>query len=224
MLRLTLIGGLLISFALLIQGIAGNRQQEIMPAAPIAENTQAAKPIGKPGFAFYPPVPVELPDLNEGYLFNTARVLTEEPEPEEENVEEAPSEPGIDIANVYYIGSVIGSERRIGIIAYQEETDHHHRIGAGRRPASRERTAGGSHEHLALGATFNGYLVTEVLPDRIVFEKDGISIEKSLLSQERLPTPPQLQAGERTQRRSPANLMRPDRSPRPISSPGQGSV
>jgi hypothetical protein len=212
MLRITLITGLSISLLLLARGIAVTLQEETAPVSPVIERQAAVAP-GKPGFAFYPPVPVKLPDLNQGYIFNAARSLTHEPLEEKKE----PAEPLIAVADISYIGSAISSDRRTGVIAYVEPSASFRQTPGRTRSGSQQSAS--KHVHLAPGDSFGGYLVVQVLPDSIVFEKDGLRIEKPLVTQEGS-TSPHLQAGRRTQDRPAGDTFRPGRVDRhPVRTP-----
>lgn len=191
--RITLLAGLLLSLLLLARGMAITLHEESAPPAPAGER-QTAVAAGKTGFAFYPPVPAELLDLNPGYIFNEARAMSRESRPGKKEAEAV-----IAISDISYVGSAISSERRIGIISYPEPAAGFSHVAGRVRPGSRP--AGGRHVHLAPGETFSGYLVADVLPDRIVFEKDGIRIEKPLIRREPSKTAPQLQADRKPQER-----------------------
>jgi hypothetical protein len=207
MLRITLISGLLISLFFLVRAIAGTWQGEEVPVMPVSAQASPAA-MSENRIVFYPPVPAELPDLNLGYLFNEARLLVVEPKTDKKD-----AEPMIAIADVSYIGSVISSDRRVGIIGYREQGAA---IGlqqaSGRiRPGGQAAAAVDKHAHLAPGENFSGYLVVEVLPEKIVFEKDGIKIEKSIVkaNKDRKAPMPQLQVDRRQHERPPTSLPRP---------------
>jgi hypothetical protein len=208
MLRIALISGLLISFFLLVRTIAGTWQEEVVPVMPVSDQASPATMSENRRLVFYPRVPAELPDLNLGYLFNEARLLVVEPKNDKKD-----AEPMIAIADVSYIGSVISSDRRVGIIGYQEQGAS---IGlqqsSGRtRPGGQAAAAVDKHAHLAPGENFSGYLVVDVLPEKIVFEKDGIKIEKSIVkvNKDRRTPMPQLQVDRRTQGRPPTSMINP---------------
>ncbi|MDA8165893.1 MAG: hypothetical protein M0017_12785 [Desulfobacteraceae bacterium] len=175
---------------------------------------------------FYPPVPGRLPDLNQGYVFNEARSLVDEKNGEAAAVADTT------LDDATYVGSVISGKRRIGVVAYTEKSigQQPQRFVIRGRPDMAGAQAGASqskHIELAPGETFGGYTVAEVLPDRIVFKKNGRSMEKLLdVAKERKP-PPTLPAGRRPQpqggqervvtprQAGPAGRVQPVRGPEP---------
>jgi hypothetical protein len=222
MLRITLISGLLISFFLLVGAIAVTWQEDPVPVAPVTDQARPAAMPEKPGMAFYPQVPAELPDLNLGYVFNEARLLVVEPKSDKKD-----AEPMVGIADVVYIGSVISSDRRIGIIGYREQgTASQQQPAPGRaRPGGQTAAAVDKHAQLTPGETFSGYLVVDVLPEKIVFEKEGIQIEKSILkaNKERRAPMPQLQVDRSRQWRPSTSIRRPEQAGTPDQMSGQGN-
>jgi hypothetical protein len=199
MLRLFIALGLLLSFLLLAASMMTTWREEPVPAVEVAEKTRSGMAAERRKLNFYPPVPARLPDLNKGYIFNEPRYLADEKS--EEGVEAAAD---ATLDEVSYIGSVISGERRIGIIAYAEKNPAQQlRVGGRGRPLNVANQVENKHVRVVPGETFGGYTVAEVLPDRLLFEKDGMKIEKLLAAdKERKPPPAQLQGARRTQRQS----------------------
>jgi hypothetical protein len=201
MLRKFLFLGLLLSFFFLIGSMVATWRQEAVSTAGMDKTRTSTVPVRKK-MDFYPPVPARLPDLNRGYIFNEARFLADE-----KDTEKGPAESTVEatIDEVMYIGSVITGKRRIGIIAYTEKNEKQSPVvsrGQG-RPVITKQQAENKHAQLAPGETFGGFTVAEVLPDRIVFKKNGRKVEKLLAAgKERKSPPPQLKIGSRAQGQS----------------------
>lgn len=202
MLRIILVLGLLLSFFLLVGGMSAIWREEPAATVEVADKTPPRKAMERREIQFYPPVPGRLPDLNRGYVFNEARSLANEGEGE--GVAEPAADTTLDEAT--YVGSVISGERRIGVISYTEQTASQPRAVTRGRPVIGAPAGESKHVQLAPGETFGGYTVAEVLPDRIVFEKNGRKVEKLLTADKQRKQPPQQLQGARRAQRQPGQI------------------
>jgi hypothetical protein len=204
MLRIALFSGLLIVFFLQVVAIGFTLRKEAPPVIPVAYKDHPVELPETPVTIFYPPVPAELPDLNSGYIFNEARLLAVEPK---EEIKDAGLM--IAMADVFYIGSVISNDKRVGVIGYQEPASDLQQ-DSGRPKPGRQAALVDKHAQLAPGEIFSGYLVVDILPEKIIFEKDGIQVEKSIMKANKVRRSPPLtqQVERRHQGRPPATSMR----------------
>lgn len=140
-----------------------------------------------------PTAPAILPDLKPGYLFNTKRTLVvdpdekvEEPQPENQLLR---NDLGIDVKidELLYSGSIIGDTFSRAIVAYppppkKRRNSKSSRTSRSRSEPRRSSSRDGSLKHAQLkkGDVLNGYVVAEILPDKIIFDKDGDIVEKFL--------------------------------------------
>ncbi len=143
-----------------------------------AEGESAAKPTF-PEAVLYPPVPAVLPDLNDGYLFNSERKF------EAVAVDTAGGGNGaVDLDEVTYAGSLIVGEIYKALITYQEKSPVARSPASTARQAARTRRAApkvvSKYKQLEQGAMFMGYLVEKIEKDRIVFSKGDEVVEKFL--------------------------------------------
>jgi hypothetical protein len=196
MLRLFLVLGLLLSLFILVGGMTATWREEPVPPVEEMEKTPPRTVTDRRQPEFYPPVPGRLPDLNKGYIFNEARVLVDEKEGE--GAAELVVDTTLDEAA--YIGSVIKGQRRIGIVSYTEKSGAPPRAVTRGRPVMAAPVGESKHIQLAPGETFGGYTVAEVLPDRIVFAKNGRTMEKLLNVDKERKQAPQLQGTRPAQR------------------------
>ena len=153
-------------------------------APPVSEERQATKP--QPAYPaeknviFYPPVPLALPDLDKGYLFNEERMIEGAAGGNEGGQEEEDTAAlSVDMDTVFYAGSIIIGEVRKGLVTYpapQAAALNRKITTRQAAPPARER----NYAQLAVGENFSGYEVIEVEPNRIVFRKGADTIEKML--------------------------------------------
>ena len=170
MLRLGITIGLLLSFLALAKGVSVTWEKAFRWEPPLVEKKKPARPLpSRKKILFYPPVPAELPDLNKGYMFNADRSLSEESKGAGEGQD---VEVNVNIADVSYSGSIITADSRIAILSFPGE----------KRPSgiSRMRIKTLRHAQVKEGATFSGYTVAEIHPDRVLFQRGEEKIEKFL--------------------------------------------
>lgn len=133
---------------------------------------------------------------------------TEDEEDEEVKVDPAVSDAQVDIEGLEYVGSIIIGELRRGMVSYsltvsaqpearnanrslpdprQRSRSTRQQPNAGQQPSlggrggSPKRSSGEmKHATVDEGETFFGFVVEQVLPDKIVFEKDGHVTERLL--------------------------------------------
>lgn len=219
MIRPAIVLALLLSSAVMMRGVASDWRKG--PPLPIETTAKKSIPAGEAAGTqpqskpLQPPVPGVLPDLKDGYLFNPERMLAGAAPPPaagEEKVDEASAEnaPGIaaKIADVTYAGSIIADNFSRAIIVYTEAAKSKAKAPA--QPASRSSKAtrtpaaapaaasgGEKHAQLEVGDMLDGYKVSEIQPDKIVFTKDGDTVEKLLYDpdKKRQAPPPRAAAG-----------------------------
>lgn len=190
MIRTAVVFALLFSAVVMMRGVASDWQESPI-ASPSGEGVTkkaAATPgnIALPsvGKRVQPLVPATLPDLREGYLFNQERVLanTDFPPAQEGNAnDESTVGVGAAIDDVTYVGSLITKGFRRALIVFPappKATKGRPRIPM-RRPSA---ASGAEEEHAQLkpGDMLDGYKVTEILPDKLVFVKGDETVEKLL--------------------------------------------
>lgn len=153
-------------------------------AGKTATSRSEAPPVEKvpgdePG-RFNPPVVTPLPDVNKGYVFSEKREFVKDAPPEpgkSAQVEQGPDP----LASVLYSGSVIVGNLRRALVSYQEqsrETARRPPPGRGSTPAAAQGTV--RNKQLHQGDSFLGYVVATIEPDRIVFAKGELKVEKFL--------------------------------------------
>jgi len=110
-----------------------------------------------------------LPDLNEGYLFNAERSLAAGGGKNGQAQKAA----NVTIDKIHYSGSIITATNPRALLSY----------AVGGQADSSGGAAGSQKQgflRVTVGDTVNGYKVTEILPEKIVFSKDGQKITKLL--------------------------------------------
>ena len=125
--------------------------------------------VGLPGGrqSLHPTPPAIAPDLNQGYLFNAERSLNGGGG----KGSQARDAANVAIEKIHYSGSIITDSNPKALLSYA--------VGG---PA--DSGAGGAPKQgflrVAEGDTVNGYTVAEILPEKIVFSRDGQKITKLL--------------------------------------------
>lgn len=152
----------------------------------VAKSQQGKPPVeadGEEPGGFNPLVATPLPDVNAGYVFSEKRKY-EKDDPaaaaKAAQVEQGPDP----LTTVFYAGSLIAGDLRRALVTYQDlpkEADHR-RSSSGRTQAA---TAQGvvQKKQLRKGDRFLGYVVVAIEPDRLVFEKGDLKVEKFLYDQ-----------------------------------------
>jgi hypothetical protein len=176
--KIILIIALFVSFLFFsFTAVKGLRDRTIS-FQPKTQSRVQAQPLPPPAKAIrlYPSLPANLPDLNEGYLFNQERNLKP---PETGAGVTTENEFAIDMDEVLYDGSLIIGSARKALIRYPT-------IGSqmtGRRMGTlpkRVMAEKWSSRVVEEGDTFSGYRVVSISPQAIVFEKDDGQVEKNL--------------------------------------------
>jgi len=131
-----------------------------------------------------------VPEVGDGYLFNEERQLDVADLGEfGESAQETSEETAGGLEQVFYSGSLIVGDRRQGLITYQENNRGGGQLNRVNRypgrvlPGAAEAQSGSQHQVLKPGDRFMGYLVVAVEPEKIVFEKGGVKLEKFLYDQ-----------------------------------------
>lgn len=129
---------------------------------------------------FNPPVVTPLPDVNKGYVFSEKREFVKEAPPEpgkSARVEQGPDP----LESLLYSGSVIVGNLRRALVSYQEQSrETTRRPSPGRGPTPAAAQGAVRNKQLHQGDSFLGYVVAAIEPDRIVFAKGELKVEKFL--------------------------------------------
>lgn len=182
-LRMAILVSLVLSLPTILWQIVAEPTEGLRPAviANSEERATTEKPV-PPMVVFYPPVPAVLPDLNEGYLFNSERSFTEVDVGLPGTARNA-----VDMSEVSYVGSLIVGDLHKGLIIYQEKIPVRRRTSPTSRRAARQRKpvarTVAKHKQLVLGEKFMGYIVEKIEKDRIVFKNGDEVVEKFLYDQ-----------------------------------------
>ena len=124
--------------------------------------------------AFYPRPPTKLPDLNKDYIFNGQRALAGAGnQGKEQRLQH------VDINSVQYSGSIISGSTTRAILNYTLRTTTPLRRNL--RPGKQNQ----QHLQVTVGDTVDGYRVTEIFPEKIVFSRGNDKIEKHLYDQDK---------------------------------------
>jgi len=158
------------------------------------------------------PTPLgDLPDLNEGYLFNAERSLAAGGGKNGQAQKAA----NVTIDKIHYSGSIITDTNPRALLSY---------LVGGQADSSGGSAANQKQGFLrvAVGDTVNGYKVTEILPEKIVFSRDGQKITKLLYdkAKDRGVAPSPMSSREQSGQQAPPPVM-PGRTPAtPDHTPG----
>lgn len=138
-------------------------------------------PVGK--MSLQPTVSGEAPDLNAGYIFNAERNLAGGGG----RNSQAQNAANVSIDKIHYSGAIITATNTRALLSYA--------LGGPLDPAG----GGGDGAQkqgflrVAIGDVVNGYRVTEILPEKIIFSRDGQKITKLLYDKAKVraqePTP-----------------------------------
>jgi hypothetical protein len=129
------------------------------------ETQTAIMPGGKQ--SLQPPQPAIPPDFNQGYIFNAERSLVDGGGKDGK----AQSAANVAIDKIHYSGSIITGTNPRALLSYA--------LG-GQPDASGSGAQKQGFLRVTLGDTVNGYKVTEILPEKITFSRDGQKITKLL--------------------------------------------
>jgi len=202
MLKLIAVIALSLSLLFLVKESFVALRSDNTPAPPASTARQARHQTPYPAeknVIFYPAVPVALPDLNKGYLFNEERTIEGASGETENNTEEATNDLSVDMDTVFYAGSIIIGDMRKGLVMYPQAkmSVPIRRTTTKQAPAQpKER----NYAQLGVGDGFSGYKVVAVEPDHIVFQKGADTIEKTLNDPKKTriaaPPPPRQEKGK----------------------------
>jgi len=184
--RFVVIIGLALSLLVLGEGALQNWKKIEIPKMPdVSQKKKTSAAPERQNLAVNPQVPVLMPDLNTGYLFNAQRSITEQ-EGEEAASDESDvqGQSQVNMESLVYAGSIIIGDLRKGMVSFslQEEAPTPtapRRRGSPmvRRPAPK---ADMQYATVDEGDDFYGFKVASVQPDRIIFSKNGTNVEKML--------------------------------------------
>lgn len=170
LIRLVITVVLGVALLLLARGLVTAWRQNPLSSLDIAADkppAMRAKP-DRPAPQFYPAIPT-LPDLHQGYLFNTERSLAE-------SGRTAVTATAVNVHEVLYTGSVIIGEVRKALLAFPLGQP----AAGARRPGMMGQGSSQGHIQVTTGDTVGGYTVSEILPTKIVFKKSTELVEKHL--------------------------------------------
>ena len=177
-------------------------------------STQAAMP-GKIQ-SLQPPVSGDVPDLNQGYIFNAERSLAGGGGKDEQSQNAG----NVAIDKIHYSGSIItGTTNPRALLTYS----------LGGQSGSSAGGEGGQKQgflRVTVEDTVNGYKVTEILPEKITFSRGGQKITKLLYgkTKERQHAQPITPARESSAQIPPASpvIQAPGQNAAPILAPSSG--
>lgn len=187
--HILIIIGLLLSLLFLLQGIWFTLRTDYIVA--LAPQTSQEEKIEKEASAtlvknlLFPEVPTSIPDLTQGYLFTEERTLEEGDMQKAEEEGQTGGEKAVDLAQVFYEGSIIMGENKVAIIITsalevaagpKQPFSFPKKGGAGPHPGATVTR----HLQLKTGETLGEYVVADILPDKVVFKKGEETIEKLL--------------------------------------------
>jgi len=179
---------LLISLSFMVFEITEAWQSSEIPVAQrIQKEKSTSEPQKKPQtIHFYPAVPASLPNLYEGYLFNRERSLADPAKYPEEIPENTEDQVSLEFDQLRYNGSIIIGDIAKALVTYPEPT----KISDYQRVASRQKSSKRKQRRIKKntmvkktvepGDSIGGYLVKNIHPHKIVFQRGGEHLEKML--------------------------------------------
>lgn len=158
---------------------------------------------------FNPVVPRVLPDLYNGYLFNTDRHLEGGAQGVVDSRDEAPQ---VNIYELSYDGSFIYGAIKKGLVSYPlQKISRSKRTSLGKRRAPQRASL-----QLGEGDKIGGYNVTAIEVDKIIFSRGGEEVVKTLHDQEKIRSSGRMQLTARSKPlRSGAKIPTPRRATPP---------
>lgn len=148
------------------------RDDPLRTLAPPEKQTPAAV-VASRTVSMQPPLGV-VPDFNQGYLFNAERGLAAG----SGRGGQAQNAANVGIDKIRYSGSIITAANPKALLSYS--------LGG---PAGPQDGGAGARKQgflrVAIGDTVDGYKVTEILPEKIIFSRDGQQITKFLYDKEK---------------------------------------
>lgn len=196
MLRIAIAIGLLMSLSFFVNE---GRRSMLPGESPVAIQPVKAKGphsiSGQKKFGFYPEVPVSLPDLRDGYLFNEERMLAPEEEGEDdEDLSGQHDEIRVNMDDVLYVGSLITGDVHKGLVSYPAQRKSPKSQNKVKRTTKKTLRSPKNRDYarLLVGESFSDYKVVEIETDRIKFVKGGKMVVKLLNdpAKERIKPPP----------------------------------
>ena len=115
-----------------------------------------------------PTPPAIAPDLNQGYLFNAERSLVAGG-----GKGGQAQKPAVGIDKIHYAGSIITETNPKALLSYALGSQPDSSVGGGGVQKQ-------GFLRVAIGDTVDSYKVTEILPEKITFSRDGQKITKLL--------------------------------------------
>ncbi|MBU2539171.1 MAG: hypothetical protein KKH22_12115 [Proteobacteria bacterium] len=143
------------------------RDDPLRDLAP-TEKKEAGAPVLSRAVSMQPSLGV-VPDFNQGYLFNAERGLAAG----SGRGGQAQNAANVGIDKIQYSGSIITATNPKALLSYSlggPAVPSDGGVGAGKQGFLR----------VAIGDMVNGYKVTEILPEKIIFSRDGQQITKFL--------------------------------------------
>ncbi|MEJ2689548.1 MAG: hypothetical protein P8130_06275 [Deltaproteobacteria bacterium] len=183
--RLVTIIGLVLSFLVLGKGALQSWQAiEIPKMRGVLQKKRVAATPERQNFEVNPKVPVLMPDLNTGYLFNAQRNFTEHEAVEEDLGEDVAIQSSqVNMESLVYSGSIILGHLRKGMVSFSLKEEGPPPVSRRRgRPMAPRQISKAAMQTAMVdeGDDFYGFKVDSVQSDRIIFSKNGTTIEKML--------------------------------------------
>jgi hypothetical protein len=181
--RFVVIIGLLLTLVVLARGALQSwKEIEIPPMPEIGDNKKATSLAERQPLELNPQVPVLMPDLHAGYLFNQQRLLAESAEEESpagDSMGEEASIP-VNMDTLTYSGSIIIGNVRKGMVSFSTGETGTPALQSRRRTPPRAVTGKLEYKTVSEGEAFYDFVVAQILPDKIVFSRGGATVEKLL--------------------------------------------
>lgn len=166
--------------------VTSQESQELNHSLEEVQTAAADKAVQKTDF--YPSPPPKLPDVADNYIFNAERHLVTEEEKKKKSAEKEDEEeeqgPEIDMENLIYSGSIIIGEKPKALVSYKEKIEEKKRRPFPGRRSQKKSNSKQQFALLGVSDTLGQYKVITVQPEKIIFEKDGETVEKMLYEQD----------------------------------------
>ncbi len=135
-----------------------------------------------PPITLNPPRRTDLPDLSSNYIFNAQRFLAEQ-----ERLGQTAQDSGQDIRpeDIVFNGAIISEGYKKALVSYSLSSP----LGSRTRQSASQSQAATARPsqtiQLTVGDELGGYIVTEITPDFILFEKGSETLKKTLFNPEK---------------------------------------
>lgn len=149
-------------------------------------------------FQFYPVLHGALPNLRQGYLFNKERNLLKK------GGETAPVN-SVKIDDVFYAGSIIANNKKVALVFYEKQKQFTKKYVSPNRKGTKAAADNFIYEKLNIADSIGGYTVSQILPDSLILENDGSTLEKRLNDEDKPEIHPPIKTVRKTTKITPRN-------------------